>query len=84
MTQATDTDQIDSNQAQKPSGFKVLPDSIAAKIFLAFLTTAGIFYINIMPAVVSGLREGLTFTNQQAGFVSSANLSSNATSGSRE
>ena len=27
-----------------------------------------------MPALVSGLKEGLNFTNQQAGFVSSANL----------
>jgi MFS family permease len=53
---------------------KVLPNSISARIILAFLTTAGIFYINIMPAVVNGLKEGLNFTSQQAGFVSSANL----------
>ncbi|MDO6446151.1 MFS transporter [Colwellia sp. 1_MG-2023] len=53
---------------------KVLPNSITARIILAFLTTAGIFYINIMPAVVNGLKEGLAFTSQQAGFVSSANL----------
>jgi len=53
---------------------KVDPHGILARIMLAFLTTAGIFYINIMPAVVSGLKEALAFTNQQAGFVSSANL----------
>ncbi len=53
---------------------KVAPNSIFARVFLAFLTTAGIFYINIMPAVVNGLKEGLGFTSQQAGFVSSANL----------
>lgn len=53
---------------------KVLPNSILARIILAFLTTAGIFYINIMPAVVNGLKEGLAFSSQQAGFVSSANL----------
>ena len=53
---------------------KVQPNSIWARIILAFLTTAGIFYINIMPAVVNGLKEGLAFTSQQAGFVSSANL----------
>jgi hypothetical protein len=52
----------------------VAPHGMLARIFLAFLTTAGIFYINIMPALVSGLKEGLNFTNQQAGFVSSANL----------
>ncbi len=53
---------------------KVDPNGIIARIMLAFLTTAGIFYINIMPAVVSGLKVGLAFTNQQAGFVSSVNL----------
>lgn len=53
---------------------KVLPNSILARVYLAFLTTAGIFYINIMPAVINGLKEGLDFSNQQAGFVSSANL----------
>lgn len=54
--------------------FKVAPNGVWARIFLAFLTTAGIFYINIMPALVNGLKEGLGYTNQQAGFVSSANL----------
>ena len=53
---------------------KVDPNGIIARIMLAFLATAGIFYVNIMPAVVSGLKEGLAFTTQQAGFVSSANL----------
>jgi predicted MFS family arabinose efflux permease len=53
---------------------KVKKNGMLARVMLAFLTTAGIFYINIMPAVVSGLKEGLAFTNQQAGFVSSANL----------
>lgn len=54
--------------------FKLDGNGILASVFLAFLTTAGIFYINIMPALVSGLKEGLDFTSQQAGFVSSANL----------
>ncbi len=53
---------------------KVASDSVLARIFLSFLTTAGIFYINIMPAVINGLKEGLLFSNQDAGFVSSANL----------
>ncbi|MCC9662096.1 MFS transporter [Pseudoalteromonas sp. MB41] len=56
------------------SAIKVHPDSTWARIILAFLTTAGIFYINIMPAVVNGLKGGGGFTSQQAGFVSSANL----------
>jgi predicted MFS family arabinose efflux permease len=76
MTQITpDTDK---NAASQPATAirkaRVRQNGMLARIMLAFLTTAGIFYINIMPAVVSGLKEGLAFTNQQAGFVSSANL----------
>lgn len=74
QTHAVETD----TQVPEPKAsirtFKVEPNGIWARVFLAFLTTAGIFYINIMPAVVSGLKEGLGFTTQQAGFVSSANL----------
>jgi predicted MFS family arabinose efflux permease len=53
---------------------KVSPNSMKARIFLAFLTTAGLYYVNIMPAIVSGLIEALGFTNQQAGNVASANM----------
>jgi len=52
---------------------KARPDGEVARILLAFLATAGIFYINIMPAIVDGLKEGLAFTNKQAGLVASAN-----------
>ena len=45
-----------------------------ARIFLAFLASAGLFYVNIMPAIVDGLKEGLAFTDQQAGFAASANV----------
>jgi len=45
-----------------------------ARIFLAFLASAGLFYVNIMPTIVSGLIEALGFTNQQAGNVASANM----------
>ena len=45
-----------------------------ARIFLAFLASAGLFYVNIMPAIVDGLKEGLAFTDKQAGFVASANV----------
>lgn len=45
-----------------------------ARIFLAFLTSAGLFYVNIMPTIVSGLIEALGFTNQQAGSIASANM----------
>ncbi|EED34877.1 major facilitator family transporter, putative [Luminiphilus syltensis NOR5-1B] len=47
---------------------------MAARVFLAFLATAGLFYVNIMPAIVDGLKEGLNFTDRQAGFAASANV----------
>ncbi len=53
---------------------RVSADGFAARIFLAFLATAGLFYVNIMPAIVDGLVEGLGFTARQAGFVGSANI----------
>lgn len=53
---------------------KLAPDGMAARVFLAFLATAGMYYVNIMPAVISGLIEGLGFSNREAGFVGSANV----------
>jgi predicted MFS family arabinose efflux permease len=53
---------------------KVSPNSMIARLFLAFLATAGLFYVNIMPAIVNGLIEALGFSNQQAGAVASANM----------
>jgi predicted MFS family arabinose efflux permease len=53
---------------------KVSPNSMIARVFLAFLSTAGLFYVNILPALVDGLITALGFTNQQAGSVASANL----------
>lgn len=50
------------------------PDGLVAALMLSFLATAGIFYVNIMPALVSGLIDGLGFTQRQAGFVGSANV----------
>ena len=53
---------------------KVAPNSMTARVYLAFLATAGIFYVNILPALVNGLITALNFTDQQAGAVASANL----------
>lgn len=50
------------------------PNGEIARILLAFLATAGLFYVNIMPALVDGLIEGLGYSNRQAGFVGSANV----------
>ena len=52
---------------------------MTARVFLAFLASAGLFYVNIMPAIVSGLIDALGFTNQQAGNVASANMYGAAT-----
>jgi predicted MFS family arabinose efflux permease len=45
-----------------------------ASVLLAFLATAGLFYVNIMPALVNGLIDALGFSNQQAGAIGSANM----------
>jgi predicted MFS family arabinose efflux permease len=50
------------------------PDGLVASVLLAFLATAGLFYVNIMPALVSGLVEALHFSPRDAGFVASANV----------
>ncbi len=53
---------------------KVDPNSMAARVFLSFLATSGMFYVNILPALVDGLKTALGFSNQQAGSVVSANI----------
>ena len=53
---------------------KVSPNSMLARVLLAFLATAGFFYVNIMPALVDGLKVGLGFSNKQAGLVGSCNV----------
>lgn len=53
---------------------RAAPDGLVACVLLAFLATAGLFYVNIMPALVAGLIDGLGFSNREAGFVGSANV----------
>lgn len=53
---------------------KAPPNSMAARVLLAFLGTAGMLYVNIMPALVDGLKDGLGFNNKQAGLVGSFNV----------
>lgn len=50
------------------------PDGLIAAVLLSFLATAGLFYVNIMPALVEGLKVGLHFTAREAGQVASANV----------
>lgn len=64
-----------NDQAVSRSRFPVAaPNGEVARVLLAFLATAGLFYVNIMPALVDGLIEGLGFSNREAGFVGSANV----------
>ena len=53
---------------------KAAPHGEIARVLLAFLATAGLFYVNIMPALVSGLVDGAGFSNRQAGMVGSSNV----------
>jgi DHA1 family inner membrane transport protein len=49
------------------------PDGWIARIFLCFAATAGIVYVNIMPALVDALQAGLGFSIQESGRIASAN-----------
>jgi predicted MFS family arabinose efflux permease len=49
------------------------PDGWVARIFLCFAATAGIVYVNIMPALVDALQAGLGFSIQEAGRIGSVN-----------
>jgi predicted MFS family arabinose efflux permease len=53
---------------------RVNPEGLIASTLLAFLATAGLFYVNIMSALVDGLVTGLGFSNAEAGTVASANV----------
>jgi len=54
--------------------WRAAPESLAAYLMLAVVTTAGIFYVNILPVLVGGLVESLDYSNQQAGKVTAANI----------
>jgi predicted MFS family arabinose efflux permease len=53
---------------------RAAPDGLPAAALLAFLATAGFFYVNIMPALVEGLKTGLHFSDRAAGLAGSANV----------
>lgn len=50
------------------------PDGLVAAVFLSFLATAGLFYVNIMAAIVDGLVDSLGISISQAGNIGSANI----------
>ena len=53
---------------------KVAPDGLPAAVLLSFLATAGLFYVNIMAALVTGLSDGLGIKPASAGLIASANV----------
>lgn len=53
---------------------KAKPDGYLAGFLLSFLATAGLFYVNIMAAIVDGLVSGLGLTDSEAGNIGSANI----------
>jgi len=53
---------------------RIPPQSLVADLLLSLLATAGLYYVNIMPALVEGLKTGLNFTDAQAGMAGSANV----------
>ncbi|MEO1657267.1 MAG: MFS transporter [Pseudomonadota bacterium] len=53
---------------------KAAPEGLVAAILLSFLATAGLFYVNIMAAIVDGLVDSLGITENQAGNIGSANI----------
>ena len=50
------------------------PDGLVAATLLAFLGTAGLFYVNIMSAIVDGLISGMGLGAAEAGRIGSANI----------
>jgi predicted MFS family arabinose efflux permease len=65
--------------SSSPTGFlarlpKAREDGLPASVLLSFLATAGLFYVNIMAALVDGLISGAGLSPKQAGLVASANV----------
>lgn len=68
------TEDVHSASALRRGLPKVPENSLAASVLLSFLATAGLFYVNIMAALVDGLIGGAGLTAKQAGLVASANV----------
>lgn len=68
------TDDVLSAPAPRRGLPHVPEDSLLASVLLSFLATAGLFYVNIMAALVDGLISGAGLTPKQAGLVASANV----------
>ena len=54
------------------------PDHFLSRLGLAVLASAGIFYANISPVIVSAFAQGSNFTGETAGYIFSINMYGNA------
>jgi hypothetical protein len=52
----------------------VSAEGFAARVIVSFLATAGIFYVDVMPALIDALTVVNRSTNQEAGIVGAANM----------
>ena len=52
---------------------KVSNEGVVVAIFLAFLATAGLFYVNLGGAFLSAFVDGLGISRESAGYITSAN-----------
>lgn len=52
---------------------KTAPNSVVARILLAFLTSAGLYYVTIMPVFVDALKQDIGLNAEQAGFITATN-----------
>jgi predicted MFS family arabinose efflux permease len=52
---------------------KVPKEGIVVAVFLAFLATAGLFYVNLGGAFLSAFVDGLGLSRESAGYITSAN-----------
>ena len=64
---------ISNNNQNRRSTPKVSKDGLTVAVFLAFLATAGLFYVNLGGAFLSAFVDGLGISRESAGFITSAN-----------
>ncbi len=55
------------------SKYHLPAENVFSYVLIAYIASAGIFYITALPGIVTALVDGLGFSDQQAGYASSAN-----------
>ncbi|WP_226704660.1 MFS transporter [Microbulbifer elongatus] len=72
-TDAPDSGYSGSSLPQGASNGLLVSDGWIASIFLAFLSSAGLYYVNIFPVIVDALMAGAGLSAEQAGEITFAN-----------